>query len=797
MNITQSRIHFCQPINSRISLAAEVLVNEVKKRTGIVWHIKNNKTYTEDTEIILCLQSSLFFNQLQKEFPLKFETLPAEGAQVVIMCKKVYLIGADERGLFYAVGRFLRNIHFNISNITIPDDYHFCESPAKKIRGHQLAYRPICNTFDNWNIDQFEQLIIELILFGANAIEILPGNTEIDDFAEMKSRKGFTKIPEHESEATSWPHMQYEYNEMVGLLSNICEKFGLDVMIWYPNLGKFDTSQDIDQQLEERELVFKSLKKLDRLVIPSGDPGELHPVQLFSFTEKVYSLLKKHHPKAEIRLTLQAFHQSDAWVQSFFDHVNQLPIWLKGITISPWLKIEPAKLRELVHPSLELHHYPDITHNLNCQYPVPNWDLAFAICLGREAINPRPKAQKQIHNLVSPFVVGSIGYSEGFHDDLNKFIWLDQDWSANTSVEVTVKDYANFFMDSNFAQQIANGLFALEENWNQPVTNNPTIAKTHQLWQSIFQEAGYVLQSNYRFQLYILRAKADFYIQEKQKLELETVQEIERKIKNTTTSAIDLQNLLNLCQPVNDPTINELHKQCLSLGDSLYLKIGLQLSVVKHLNIAWNRGAFLDTLHLSTTNLPYYQKKIAEILETKEITAKESKLFELKNDLYPQNLVLCENYAAHHKQLPIAKLLGQESDPAFYKSPFINFAVHLLHLGDKEANKLGAVNINWLSQISSRYDEPLKLKFTNLDKNKKYSLEATCTKQYFGDSHLTFKDANGTVLQKEVLINTWVSKIKFTIPTASIEQGNLNLVITSPNGELGPNIAYIKIIELI
>jgi len=797
MNITQSIVNLPLPTTQRTILAAEVLITEVKKRTGIVWHYKKHHSSLDDTEIILCLQSSLFFEHLKKEFPMKFETLPAEGAQVIIKAKKIYLIGADERGLFYAVGRFLRNISFEISNMTISENYRFCESPAKKIRGHQLAYRPICNTFDSWNINQFEQYIIELLLFGTNAIEILPGNTELDDFAEMKTRKGFTIIPEKEDIATSWPHMQYEYNEMVHLLSKLCDKYGLDVMMWYPNLGKFDTTQDIAKQLEEREQVFKSLSKLDRLVIPSGDPGELHPIQLFSFTEKVFALLQKIHPKAEIRLTLQAFHQSDEWVDSFFYHVNQLPVWLKGITISPWLKITPEKLRELVHPSLEFHHYPDITHNLNCQYPVPNWDLAFAICLGREAINPRPKAQKQIHNLVAPLVVGSIGYSEGFHDDLNKFIWLDQDWSENTPVESTVIDYANFFMNSNCAPLIAKGLFALEENWFQPIANNPTVTNTYHLWQQIYQQAGFVLHSNYRFQMYLLRAMADFYIQEKQKLELKKVFEIEDLLKNATISEKHLQNLLNASLPIEETFLNELYQQCLSLGDSLYLKIGLQLSVSKHLNIAWNRGAFLDTLHLSTTNLPYYQNKISEIISMKDNSQKESKLKELQEDLSPKNLICSENYIAHHHQLPKANDLGKESDPAFYKTYFNNFAVHLLHLGDKEASKLGAINRNWLSQISSRYDEPLKLKFANLDKNKKYSLEATCTKQYFGDSHLTFKDANGAVLQKEVLINTWVSKIKFTIPTASIEQGNLNLVITSPNGELGPNIAYIKIMEII
>lgn len=796
MDITLSRICLFENHSTRVALAAETLIDEVKKRTGIIWHIQKKEVFKEGNSIYLCLQSMPPFQELMASFPTKFSILPAEGAQVIVLDEKIYLIGTDERGLFYAIGRFLRNINFDISHISIAPDYYFCQSPVKKIRGHQLAYRPICNTFDNWSVNQFEQYIRELILFGANSIELLPGNTDLDDLREMQQRKGFTKIPEHTHLATSWPHMQYEYNEMLEHLSKIIDKYGMDVMLWYPNLGNFDTQEDIDNQLKERELVFKSLSRLDRLVIPSGDPGELHPDQLFSFAEKISNLLRKYHPQANIRLTLQAFHQSDEWVNRFFYHVNNRPPWLKGLTISPWLKIAPTQFRKMIATELEIHHYPDITHNLNCQYPVPNWDLAFAIGLGREAINPRPKAQKRIHNLVAPFVVGSIGYSEGIHDDLNKFIWLDQDWNPDATTEETVKDYANFYMSSHLSTQIAKALFALEENWNNPVLNNPTIYNTFLLWQEIKNSASLTLESNFRFQMHYLRAVADYFIQSKHIVETEVVQKIEYHIQENNYSESAINKISDLINMKSNKNLENLLLLCKKIGDGLYLNIGLQLSVKRHLNIAWNRGAFLDTIDISSTNVGYFQKVIANILKSNNTEIKKNLYDKERKYLKTKNNCIYENYKANHSQLPTQMPLGSENDPAFYHTAFINFSVHLLHLTDAETDKIGPINRNWLSQISSRYDEPLHLFFKNISPSKKYELEVTCTKQYFGNSHITIKSSNGICVQPEILIEKWVDTFKCPIPFSAIENNSLLLSFTTPNGELGPNIAEIKLLEL-
>ena len=40
------------------------------------------------------------------------------------------------------------------------------------------------------------------------------------------------------------------------------------------------------------------------------------------------------------------------------------------------------QLRAAVPARYPIRHYPDITHSRQCQYPVPDWDVAYAVTEG-------------------------------------------------------------------------------------------------------------------------------------------------------------------------------------------------------------------------------------------------------------------------------------------------------------------------------------------------------------------------------------------------------------------------------
>ena len=108
--------------------------------------------------------------------------------------------------------------------------------------------------------------IRDLVIFGANSIEIMPPRTD-DDFTSV--------------------HMKLPAIRMIAEQSRICKEYGLNVWMWYPNMGSDYTSPDsIKKELDEREKVFSVLPRLDALFVPAGDPGELDPDVLFDGWEK-------------------------------------------------------------------------------------------------------------------------------------------------------------------------------------------------------------------------------------------------------------------------------------------------------------------------------------------------------------------------------------------------------------------------------------------------------------------------------------------------------------------------------
>ena len=107
---------------------------------------------------------------------------------------------------------------------------------------------------------------------------------------------------------------------------------------------------------------------------------------------------------------------------------------------------------------------------------------------------------------------GSITYSDGIHDDVNKFVWGDQDWDPSTPVADTLRDYCRLFINSAVCDELAQGLLAEERNWQGPLAVNAQVNVTLRQWQQLEQAATPAMLTNYRFQMGLLRAYYDAYI---------------------------------------------------------------------------------------------------------------------------------------------------------------------------------------------------------------------------------------------------------------------------------------------
>ncbi len=355
--------------------AAAVLVEEAEKRSELRWRIQTSAPALE-TAIYLGTRTSI-------------RSLGARTSRAVASCEHVRpegyvirvdsdahgrwisIVGADERGLLFGVGKLLRTMTFGRQSALLdPARANVSTAPKYPLRGHQLGYRPKTNAYDAWSVATWDQYIRDLAIFGTNAIELMPPRT--DDLPDS-------------------PHFPLPPEQMMIQMSRVADEYGLDVWIWYPAMDpNYAEAATVEAALKEWAHIYEILPRIDAVFVPGGDPGHTEPKAMLAFLEKQKTSLRRFHPKGQMWVSPQGFRGE--WMQDFFGILDQehTATWLDGIVYGPQNRLSLPQLRERVPKRYPIRFYPDITHSLECQYPVPEWDLAYALTEGRECINPRP-----------------------------------------------------------------------------------------------------------------------------------------------------------------------------------------------------------------------------------------------------------------------------------------------------------------------------------------------------------------------------------------------------------------------
>lgn len=560
----------------------KVLSEEIFHRTGIKLKTTNRSTKNAG-DIVITLSADETIKEAG--FSAKYDNAGAEfkkeGFRVVATpAKTIWIIGADARGVLFGAGWLLRNLRMekNIAQLDASIDH--ASSPDYPIRGHQLGYRTTANSYDAWDVKQYEQYIRDLAIFGSNAVE---------------------GIPFHEDEIPS-PHFKIPAAEMNIRLSEICQAYDMDYWVWTPATFELTNKEKRKAELDMHEAFYKQCPRLDHIFFPGGDPGDNHPEEVMPFLKDLHSRLIKYHPNAKIWISLQGFNEVQ--IDYFYRYLkNENPDWLEGVVSGP--SSPPiAETRSRLAAKYKHRQYPDITHSIRCEFPVEKWDQAYALTLGRESVNPRPFAFAKIHETLAPFTDGFVSYSDGCHDDVNKVIWSMRGWGETMNVNTILDEYTQFFFNPKVSKPAAAGIAALEQNWNGPLQQNGGVEASLSFWKNL--ETTYpALHNNWRWQMLLLRAYYDTYTRRRLIYEEALEQRANKilQIANTTNAASIMQTALALVNEADKaPVSQDLRKKIETLCEDLYRSIGLQTSVPKHKAKGYERGAVLDFVDYPLNN---------------------------------------------------------------------------------------------------------------------------------------------------------------------------------------------------
>ena len=471
------------------------------------------------------------------------------------------------RGLLYGIGRFLRKTEYKNGSITLTEDISGEYSTYMKIRGHQLGYRTTANTYEAWTPEQYYTYIKELMYFGCNVFEHTV-------FHETDKRHRL---------------MKYSQAEMIKLVNEKAKTLDIDISYWCPNDEK-----SAEDSAKERGEFFSKQPYGDIYFPPGSDPGDFPADEMVDRVITIMKEIRKSHPDMQLWPSAQSPDGFGKWGDDFIKKMQELPDDIDGIITGPNCAMPLHELRSRLPLKYPIRLYPDITHNVRCEYPVhfdrEDWHYSLASTLSREAVNPRPAEYRTIHRLTRQYIVGSVSYSEGINDDINKFVWSDMDFDPDVSLNDTLADYARLFFPGADTQKIVSGILGLEKNWEGDPWENPHIETTHKFFDDVINESP-ELWDNVRFLMCLFRAKCDLLVKQRRTFENGLVKKAKYYLgKNDIDTA---EKVLNT--PF-DGEYNALHDDIFKIGNMLFEKAGMQLDVEHYCASGWERGATLDTI---------------------------------------------------------------------------------------------------------------------------------------------------------------------------------------------------------
>ncbi len=674
-------------------------------------------------------------------------SLPNKDSYLLSLENSVLTISAfGLRGLIFGYSYFLRKTTYECGQITLIKDISGKYVPAMKMRGHQLGYRTTPNTYDAWSYDDYYRYYRDMMFFGSNMCEHMP----IEKFKQVKNRL-----------------MKYDIEELLVEASRLADELDMDVSIWYPN-----NNESVEDAVVRRKRVFEMMPRLNAVFPPGGDPGEFEPREFVDRCIAISKVMKQAHPAAEMWPSAQKPHSMPDWGEGFIEKMEKLPDEIAGVITGPNRAFPLDTLRRRLPAKYPIRFYPDITHNVRCEHPVhfnrDDWHFALASTLSRESINPRPTEFRLLHRLVRRYLVGSVSYSEGVNDDLNKMVWSDMDFFPDGSLNETLLDYSRVFFYGLPAQKVADGILGLELNWEGDPYENPHIEHTLNIWQDLLDQRPAMI-ANWRFVMCLFRAECDALVRRRRSFELELIEKAKYEL-----SKGKLQTAKEVLSADFDEDYKALHKDIFNLADKLFHQIGLQLDVENYGTDSWERGATLDTIDLPVTDRPWLLNKIQAALD---MPTKEGLSF--INRVVDRNKAVADEYyfsLAEHG----FNVLGIPQDGEFY----------IEYQGDRPAVNNGNIPMSML-KLYDHYT--FRCKLGGFIPGEDYKLRVTFASKKTSSVSRHYVTVNGSTIYEgpqyggerdeafdAELLAPGFETATYTLPAHVFENGCIDLVIGEP-----------------
>lgn len=376
--------------------------------------------------------------------------------------RSVRIVGNDERGLIYGVGKFLRDSRFGDGAFG-PGSWRGTSVPEKPMRG--IYFAAFANFYCMAPVEEICRYLEELALWGCNALAVVVPTAP----AGPDDQAGHARLARQRAiiEAAGNVGMS-----VAGLI------IGNEGPVLEPELrakgrgrGAFVPDRTLCPSIPRaRELLLKQFEDaftalrdvaIDYLVIWPYDAGGCdcegcRPWGANGFlkiAQEEADLFREHFPHG--RIILSTWYFDDGEWAGLAERFRAGPVWADLILADNALANFPAfPLQHEVPGGLPMVGFSEISM----------WDTGGWGPWGGFGANPAPGLLQCSWDQAGARLAGGYPYSEGIFEDINKIIALQFCWDAQRKAVDTVREYAAFEYSPGVADDVVKAVGILEAN---------------------------------------------------------------------------------------------------------------------------------------------------------------------------------------------------------------------------------------------------------------------------------------------------------------------------------------------
>lgn len=448
--------------------------------------------------------------------------------------KEIRIVGNDEQGLLYGVGKFLRTSYYEKDSF-MPGIWRGTSIPEKEFRGIYFATH-FHNFYHEAPIEEIERYIEDLALWGYNAVLVwfdMHHFTGINDpkAKEMISRlrdiliaakniglktgltmlanEAYANSPEELRADQTFPgtkHLRGGYEIELcpnklgakGLMLKWREELFsvfLDIGIDYITTGPYDQGGCCCEKCK-----------------PWGANGYLIMAKAIS------KLAHKYWPESKFILHTWLFDcvKSEREWEGLAKAFTPRPDWVNYIMADSHTDFPEYPLKYGVPGGLPLLNFPEIS-----MCGMSPW--------GGFGANPLPNRFQKLWNQVSTKLSGGFIYSEGIFEDINKAIISQFYWNNKKAIDA-VREYISFEYSPEVVDDVFKTIEILERNYRCKMIAGAKAREVYENMKRADLQLFPFVRNSWRWRILFLRSLIDYERSQNRGLPTERCEEAFREL---------------------------------------------------------------------------------------------------------------------------------------------------------------------------------------------------------------------------------------------------------------------------